>query len=148
MNIHISFVPETLFEIGGFAISNSLFTAIVGTILFLLIALIIRLKLNKYNPGKLELFAEMIYSSLKAMSDSILGAKASKTFIAFLMTFFVMIIFSNWLPLLPGVSSLGLVKIEEHEVTETTLNNEVSNENLIMPRNLNLKKRTKGYLAL
>lgn len=43
-----------------------------------------------------------------------MGEKNALKYFSFLLTFFIFILVSNWFPLLPGISSLGVVSQEEH----------------------------------
>lgn len=114
MEVHISFKPETLFDLSSFSVSNSLFTAL-AVIIPLMVALVFLGKsFNVFKPGKLELLLETLYLLLFGLVENIMGLKYAKKFFPFLLTFFVFILFSNWFPLLPGVSSVGLVGEEEH----------------------------------
>ena len=60
-----------------------------------------------------------------------MGEKNALKYFSFLLTFFVFILVSNWFPLLPGISSIGLVGEEKHteepsvEYSTTTSSNNV-----------------------
>ena len=132
MNIHISFIAEEIFKIGGLGITNSLLTAFAGFILLVIFIVVLRSKLNAYKPGKMELMTEMIYVTLNKLVEDIMGAETAKKFIAFLLTFFILILSSNWLGLLPIVPSLGIIRPEEHAsetAAETVETGEATNQN-------------------
>ena len=119
MEVHISFKPETLFDVFASPVSNSLFTALVVIIPLLFVLLFLGKKFNTFKPGNVELFLETLYSALYSLVENIMGSKYAKKFFPFLLTFFVFILFSNWFPLLPGISSMGLVGEKEHTEEES-----------------------------
>lgn len=71
-------------------------------------------KLNTFKPGNLELFLEVILGGLFTLVENIMGSKYANKYFAFLLTFFVFVLACNWFPLLPGVSSFGVVSQEAH----------------------------------
>lgn len=115
MEVHISFQPEVLFNIFSQDITNSLYTAIVVLVPVMLFLSYLRYNFDTFKPGKVELVLEMIYEALYNLVLNIMGEKYTKKYFSFLLTFFVFILASNWFPLLPGISSLGLVGEEKHE---------------------------------
>lgn len=120
VNVHISFQPEVLFTFFSQEITNSLFAALVVLIPTIIFVWRIPKSFDTFKPGKFELFLEIIVGSLYGLVESIMGAKETKKYFPFLITFFIFILMSNWFPLLPGISSLGIVKEEAH-LEEVTL---------------------------
>ena len=114
VEVHISFQPEVLFELFSREISNSLYTALLVLLPTILFIAFYSRKLNAFKPGSFELFLEMISGGLFGLVENIMGAKYATKYFAFLLTFFVFILVSNWFPLLPGVSSLGIVHKEKY----------------------------------
>lgn len=119
MEVHISFQPEVLFNILSQDISNSVYTALVVLIPLMVLLVYLGRTFNPFKPGNFELFLEMIYEGLYNLVFNIMGDKYTKKYFSFLLTFFVFILASNWFPLLPGISSLGLVGEEEHKEEAT-----------------------------
>lgn len=114
MEVHISFQPEVLFGFFSWEITNSLYTAFIVLIPTIILVALVGRRFNALRPGKLELFLEMILGGLFGLVESIMGIKYATKYFAFLLTFFVFILASNWFPLLPGISSLGVVSQEKH----------------------------------
>jgi F-type H+-transporting ATPase subunit a len=129
MDIHISFVPEKLFEIAGQWVTNSMFTAIVAIGLVIIFLTIYSFRLSAYKPGSFELLLEMLFEALNDLAENILGVIPAKKYLGFLMTFFVFVLVSNWAGLLPIVPALGVVK-EEHE--ENTVEQSFAKEDNII----------------
>lgn len=130
MEIHISFVAEELFKIGNISVTNSLFTFVLITFLLIIGISLLRLSLNPLNPSRAEILIEIMYSALKSLANDILGHNANK-FFAFLCTFFILILFSNWFGLLPIVPSVGFVHEGAHAtdlVSKVSADTEASND--------------------
>ncbi len=113
MEIHISFVAENILTIGGHAVSNSLFSAVVMTVLLSLFILVARTRLRSFKPSGLEITLELMYTTLAKLVEDIMGKKNADKFIGFLLTFFFMILAFNLFGLLPFVPSLGILKPKE-----------------------------------
>jgi len=119
VEVHISFQPEILFNIFSQDISNSLYTALMVLIPVMFLIVLLSRKYSAYKPSSFELLLEMLLGGLYGLVESIMGDKYARKYFAFLLTFFVFILCSNWFPLLPGISSLGIVSQEPHEAVES-----------------------------
>lgn len=119
----ISLAPEAVFTIGSFAVTNTVFTAFVIVFLIAVFAIYSRSKLSYRNPGKFQIALEMVIEALYDLVQNTMDKKAAKKMFGFLMTFFVLIIFSNWFGLLPTTFSVSVEKHDEHheEVEGTTV---------------------------
>jgi F-type H+-transporting ATPase subunit a len=106
--MHISLAAETIFYLGSFPVTNSLLASLVVTVLLLIITLVIRIAL-KNNPDGVQNAFEAIIEYLLNLSESIGGAKTRK-FLPLVLTFFIYILFCNWISLLPGFGSIGFYK--------------------------------------
>lgn len=114
-SIHISLTAEKIFNIGGFAITNSLLTSWIVMILLLLFAIASTRKLSLV-PNNLQQIAEVIVDGIYNLFATILHDKIGR-FFPLVGTYFLFIIMLNWSGLLPGVGTIGLHKIEEgHQV--------------------------------
>lgn len=126
--LHISFTPEEVFKIGQISITNSLITAFLALFVIIILSILLVSKLNAYRPKGFELFAEILYDGLISMLDSVLGREKAEKFFSFLFTFFVFIIVSNWLGIMPFVGGVGYVKDKSHKeeiVSEVAQSNTV-----------------------
>lgn len=114
VEVHISFQPEVLFNLFSQGITNSLYTALFVLIPTIVLIAVLSGRLDALKPSKFELFLEMFLGGLFGLVESIMGEKNALKYFSFLLTFFIFILVSNWFPLLPGISSIGLVGEEEH----------------------------------
>lgn len=107
--LHISVSPEVIGHLGPLPVTNSLFTSV----LTVLVLLFISYKVNRQKPDKKDckrgnwfLVFEMIIEGFYNFFQRIAGSRTDRLF-PLLFTFFLFIIISNWIGLLPGVGSIG-----------------------------------------
>lgn len=105
----ISIKAEPIFEIFHFQITNSLFTAVIVTIIFLILALKYNNEAGKTKKSGFFYFINFIVKSIYSLFRSVLGEKTNY-FFPLLFSFFIFILLQNWFGLLPGVGSL-LIKV-------------------------------------
>jgi F-type H+-transporting ATPase subunit a len=103
--LHISIAAEKLWILWGFPITNSLLTTWIVMIVLAVFAISSTRKMSMV-PGTMQNIAEMIIGGLYDFFASIAGPKV-KQFFTLVATFFLFILVSNWLGLLPGVGTIG-----------------------------------------
>ena len=113
--MHVSIKAEELGKFIGVPITNSIFATFV--LLFLFILILIKFKSIKLKeiPSGLQNFFEFIVEALDGLTSGIAGANG-RIFLPVIGTFFIFILFSNWMGLLPGFGSIGFW--EEHNGKE------------------------------
>lgn len=118
--LHISISAETIANLGGISVTNSMFTSILVSVLLIGIALIINRQLVSTNrPTGLQNVAEWIVESLYGLVQSITNStRKTRIFFPYIATFFLFIMLNNWFGLLPGVGTIGFTETPEgeHEV--------------------------------
>lgn len=113
-NLNISVAAEPIFHIGHVAITNSIFTSWIITILLIALSLWTtkNVKFTK-RPRGLQNVIEMIVEALYSLTSGITeSAKKTKIIFPFVLSFFLFIILNNYFGLLPGVGTIGFH--EEH----------------------------------
>lgn len=106
---------EPISHIGKFPITNSLLNSWIVVFIILVISLVIRMNIRMI-PGKVQSVLEMAVEGLLEIFDSVTGSrKKSLKFFPFVFTFFIFILLSNWMGMLPGVGSIGQVVAEHGE---------------------------------
>ena len=104
--IHISIKAEPLFHIGGFPVTNGLFLSSIILVLLASGAFVLGKKI-KFIPGKLQNLAEVTAQSILEFMDAALGSRhQSERYFPLIATIFLIVLFSNWIGLLPGVGSI------------------------------------------
>lgn len=106
--LHIAIQPETLFNIGGFEVTNTLFTSYLISALLILFLAYARSKI-KYTdrPTGLQNVLEMIVQNLTNFVEGIAGkGKQAATFMPVIAGFFLFIVLNNWAELVPGFHTI------------------------------------------
>lgn len=118
--MHISLAAEKIFNIGSFSITNSMINTYAVMTLLVLLAFSLKVK---SIPNRLQSLVEMILEMILNLVESIASHNARKIF-PFVVTFFIFILCSNWLGLLPGVGTVGFkenageVIVEDKQIGE------------------------------
>ncbi len=91
---------------GGWSITNSMAT---GWAISLLLVLLIRWLIGKPSviPSRGQAVFESLLEGLRDIFEPIVGKKAFPAAFPILITFFVFILFHNWMGLIPGVGTMG-----------------------------------------
>lgn len=114
--MHISLAAEKIFSIGPLPVSNSMLNTFVVIILLVLLTFFVGPNV-KTVPGRLQSLVELVIEAILNLVDSIAESK-SRIIFPFVVTFFIFILCSNWLGLLPGVGTIGIKeKVNPAEVT-------------------------------
>jgi len=104
--VHISIKAEQLFSIGGFPVTNGTLLSFIILIIMSAGALLIRRKLSLI-PNALQNIAETLIEGILSVMDGILGSRhESERYFPLIATIFIIVLFSNWFGLLPGVGSI------------------------------------------
>lgn len=104
---------EPIYHVGSLKITNSLLNSWLVVFIVLIIGLLIRKKISLIPRGIQNVF-EMIIEGFLGIFDSVTGSREkSLKFFPFVFSFFILILFNNWLGLLPGIGSIGQV-VSEH----------------------------------
>lgn len=113
--LHISFSAEPVFHVGSLAITNSILTSVLVSTLLLAFAVAARKSINTTGkPSRFQTFVEMIIETLNNLVIDVAGkGKKHALFAPIIMTFFLFILTNNWLGLLPGVGTIGIIEKDE-----------------------------------
>lgn len=104
---------ESIFRIGNFNITNSLFNSWFAVFIVIVLSLILKSKIKQIPRGIQNIF-EIIIEKFLDIFDSVTGSKKkSLKFFPFVFSFFILILLNNWMGLLPGVGSIGNI-VSEH----------------------------------
>jgi len=111
--LHISIKAEKITEIFGFPISNSLLSTYILIILFFIFSLLYSSRLGA-KGSKFVFIVRFINNGIFSLFQSIMKEKIF-VFFPLLASFFLFILFSNWLGLIPGVGSI-IIKHQEETI--------------------------------
>jgi F-type H+-transporting ATPase subunit a len=97
---------EEIFNIGPFIVTNSMVMVWIVAAFIILVAQLATKKLSLI-PSGLQNFVEWLVESLYNFLEGILGKHLVKRTFWFFGTIFVLILFTNWFGLIPGVGTVG-----------------------------------------
>lgn len=107
---------EQLFHIGTFPITNAMVNAWIAVAFFVLVALVVRTK-KAAVPRGIQNVAEAVVEFMLSEIQKVTGdAKRSRMFLPIVGTIFLLVLFSNWLGLIPGTGSIGIWGMHEGEL--------------------------------
>lgn len=120
--LHITLAPEVLGHIGSLPITNTLVTAVLVTLLLIIVGFFAGRRL-KLIPGKFQTLMETLLGGVLDYMEEVLGdKKAALRFFPLIITLFLFILTANWLGLFPGVNSIGIWHEEDgHHVLQSFL---------------------------
>ncbi len=97
--------PETVFHVGNFPVANSTLAIVLITVVLSWTCFFV-IRNFKMNPGKVQIFFELIFESIENLLNQVTGNKMrSQLLLSFIASLFVFIVFSNLLTTIPGISS-------------------------------------------
>lgn len=103
---HLPAYAEDLFEIGPITITNSIIAVWIVAALLIAVAQIGTRDLQMV-PRRVQNFVEWLVESLFEFFEGILGYKLAMRTFWFLGTVFILVLFSNWFGLVPGIGTVG-----------------------------------------
>src|SRR5437899_2283990 len=118
----VSLKPVPLFQIGKFAITNSMLVTWVVAAGIIIFAQLATRNIQRI-PNGIQNFWEWLVEGLYEFLEGIIGRDLVKKTFWFFATIFIFILFTNWFGLIPGVGTIGWGIRSEHgfEVTRPLL---------------------------
>jgi F-type H+-transporting ATPase subunit a len=103
---HLPLKPQILFEVGKFAVTNSMVVTWIVAAGIIVCAQMATRKIRPVPKG-LQNFWEWLVESLHNFLESIIGRDLVRRTFWFFATIFIFILFVNWFGLIPGVGTVG-----------------------------------------
>lgn len=113
--IHVSIKAEPLFTIGPLEFTNGMVGALLASIVLLVVAWYYHRR-SALVPGRMLSVIEMPVEWMVSIVSS--STSRWRGYVALITALFLVILIANWIGLLPGVGTIGLV---EHHGEETVL---------------------------
>lgn len=118
--IHITLKGEHLFNLWGLSVTNTLLMSWIAILVLVAVAAFVGPKLKRI-PGRTQVLFETIFGFLLSYMEETLENKTlARRLLPLIATLFLFILVGNWLGLIPGIGSIGLVShhgAEEHFVS-------------------------------
>lgn len=108
----ISLAAEKVATLGTWQITNSMLGTLLVDLVLIATALGVNFSGIRKVPGKLQNMVEFVMEIFLELAESVAHRKAL-IFFPLVFTFFLFIIFSNWLALLPGFSAITVSEGEK-----------------------------------
>lgn len=107
--MEISIAAEKLFGIGSFPVTNAfMIGVIVSLVLVLITQLVVRRKAEV--PRGMQNVIELLFEGVLSFIESVTqDKKQARSFFPLIMTIFLFVLLSNWIGLLPGMGTIGLL---------------------------------------
>lgn len=113
---------ETIAHIGQFEIRNTILMAWITMILLIGVAGIGKLRGYKLVPNRLQSLLELAVEGIFALIDSVMqDSKMTRKVFPMIATFFLFIMFANWLGIIPGVGSITIEAMHEGHLARVPL---------------------------
>lgn len=115
--MNISLAAEAIFHIGDFPITNTLLVAWAIVLLLAVLSLFLKGRIKEI-PSGLQNILEAVFEAILKLIDSVTqDRKLSYKVFPIVTTIFIFVILSNWVEILPGLGSIGILEVHEgHEV--------------------------------
>jgi F-type H+-transporting ATPase subunit a len=121
--VSISFAAETIFHLGTIPVTNSILMSWITMAMLIILGVTVSFRHVSSLPGRLQNAGEMVVETALDFFTEVLGSrKDAERIFPFVFTFFIFILLSNWLGLVPGIGSIGFV---EHHIAEGSVVEEV-----------------------
>src|SRR5437764_9729992 len=102
----VSLKPQTLVEIGGFGITNSMLVTWIVAAGIIILAQIATRNIRRI-PSGIQNFWEWLVEGLYNFLENIIGRELVRKGFWFYATVFIFILFVNWFGLIPGIGTVG-----------------------------------------
>ncbi len=114
---HIAIKAETLWTVGFFEITNTLFTSWIVVGVLVLIAVLSTRKM-RFIPSGLQNLMEAVVEALYTLCVNTAGERNGRRFFPVIATIFLLVVISNWMALLPVFNAIGKVEVLGAEEAE------------------------------
>lgn len=106
--------PELILNLGGFPITNTIVATIITDLVLLTLVFVIYKSLSLHPKNLLQGLTEMVIDTFYKLTQDISDNKRAKSIFPYFAGFFIFILFSNLLGLIPGVGSIGFEQAAKH----------------------------------
>lgn len=106
-NLEVSIAAEPLFKIGGFTVTNSVFTGVIGLILTVILFayVVVKVRRGRYNRF-VGLFQWVFEGLINQIRDIIPDRKLARQMTPLAVSIFFFVLINYWLSVIPGLGSI------------------------------------------
>lgn len=107
IDLHISISATPLFYIGPFAVTNALFTGIIGTLITVAILWYVAGKVRRGSYNRFVGLVQWVFEGLlKQINDVVPDKKIAKKITPLAVTIFFVVLINYWLSVIPGLETV------------------------------------------
>ncbi len=107
---HIQLPAE---KIPGLGVFNTSLTLWIGMIILMTFVLLATRNMKNVPEGRLQNIAEVIVEFFVNLAQTISGSEKGRRFVPLVLSIFLCVVVSNWVGVLPGVGTVGIVESAE-----------------------------------
>ncbi|MBM01356.1 MAG: hypothetical protein CL762_01355 [Chloroflexi bacterium] len=107
---HIQLPAE---KIPGLGVFNTSLTLWIGMIILMTFVLLATRNMKNVPDGRLQNIAEVIVEFFVNLAQTISGSEKGRRFVPLVLSIFLCVVVSNWVGVLPGVGTVGIVESAE-----------------------------------
>jgi F-type H+-transporting ATPase subunit a len=108
----IVIAPETIFTLWGFPVTNTLLATWIS-IAVLVLLFFFGTRRQDLIPSGLQNALEWLVEALLGLVEGVSGKEKGRRFFPLVATFFIFIVTCNMLDIIPGVDTIGTIKVDE-----------------------------------
>ena len=97
-------------KIGSFQITNTFVATIIADIIVLALSFLAVRKMQEVPESKLQNIFEWVYEIFEGMLMDIGGKEKAKAWVGVFLTLLLFLLFANWMELVPGIDSIGVIE--------------------------------------
>ena len=109
---HIVLPAEHVFDIFGFPVTNTMVTAFLASALLVIFSFSVTRKMETVPTGAQNVL-EIAIESLLDLVEDVAGRRWGRQFFPLVATIFLFILVANYMGLLPGYGTIGIIEHEE-----------------------------------
>lgn len=111
----VTIFAEPIFHLGSFNITNSMLNSWMVVVIVVVLSMTLKSRIKAIPRGVQNVW-EMVIEGFLGIFDSVTGSREkSLKFFPLVFSFFIFILLNNWLGLLPGIGSIGMIAVEHGE---------------------------------
>ncbi len=96
--------------IGNFKITNTFIATIIADIVVLVLSFLAVRNMQDVPESKLQNIFEWIYEIFEGMLTDIGGKEKARAWLGVFLTLLLFLLFANWMELVPGIDSIGVIE--------------------------------------
>ncbi len=97
-------------KIGNFQFTNTFVATIIADIVVLVLSFLAVRRMQEVPESKLQNLFEWIYEIFEGMLTDIGGKEKAKSWIGVFLTLLFFLLIANWMELIPGIDSIGVIE--------------------------------------